>query len=98
MERRQNAGNTVTALNSRLEEALAVAGDLTVRQAEEILAGTERELEALTGAASTEEALAGRWSASPPSWTKPGREPRRSPGGWPKTVCAGRDGGPSTTG
>ncbi|SNS39076.1 exonuclease SbcC [Streptosporangium subroseum] len=58
MERRRDAGTTVTALSSRLEEALAIAGDLTVRQAEEILAEAERELEALTAAASTEEALA----------------------------------------
>ncbi|AWS45200.1 AAA family ATPase [Streptosporangium sp. 'caverna'] len=57
-ERRRDAGNTVTALSSRLEEALAIAGDLTVRQAEETLAEAERELEALTSAASTEEALA----------------------------------------
>ncbi|MEV6862759.1 AAA family ATPase [Streptosporangium subroseum] len=58
LERRRDAGTTVTALSSRLEEALAIAGDLTVRQAEEILAEAERELEALTSAASTEEALA----------------------------------------
>lgn len=57
-ERRRDAGTTVTALSSRLEEALAIAGDLTVRQAEEVLAEAERELEALTSAASTEEALA----------------------------------------
>ncbi|MEU4539241.1 SMC family ATPase [Streptosporangium sp. NPDC023825] len=58
MERRQAAGNTVTTLVSRLDEALAVAGETTGEEAGEILAETGRKLEALTSAASSEEALA----------------------------------------
>ncbi|WP_440063987.1 AAA family ATPase [Streptosporangium sp. OZ121] len=58
MERRQAAGNTVTTLVSRLDEALAVAGEATGEEAGEILAEAGRQLEALTSAASAEEALA----------------------------------------
>ncbi|WP_440100170.1 AAA family ATPase [Streptosporangium sp. H16] len=58
MERRQAAGNTVTTLVSRLDEALAVAGETTGEEAGEILAEAGRKLEALTSAASAEEALA----------------------------------------
>ncbi|MGS2641059.1 AAA family ATPase [Streptosporangium sp. G12] len=58
MERRQAAGNTVTTLVSRLDEALAVAGEATGEEAGEILAEASRKLEALTSAASAEEALA----------------------------------------
>ncbi|WP_344970484.1 SbcC/MukB-like Walker B domain-containing protein, partial [Streptosporangium fragile] len=58
MERRQAAGTAVTALASRLEEAVAVAGDVTVERAAEILAEAERELAALTAGAGAQEALA----------------------------------------
>ncbi|WP_436762481.1 AAA family ATPase [Streptosporangium sp. V21-05] len=58
MERRQAAGTTVTALVSRLDEALAVAGDVTGEEAGETLAEAGRRLEALTSAAGAEEDLA----------------------------------------
>ncbi|WP_329429486.1 AAA family ATPase [Streptosporangium sp. NBC_01495] len=58
MERRQAAGTTVTTLVSRLDEALAVAGDVTGEEAGEILAEAGRKLESLTSAASAEETLA----------------------------------------
>ncbi|MEV4524749.1 AAA family ATPase [Streptosporangium sp. NPDC049304] len=58
MERRQAAGNTVTTLVLRLDEALAVAGETTGEEAGEILAETGRKLEALTSAASGEETFA----------------------------------------
>ncbi|MBB2911573.1 exonuclease SbcC [Streptosporangium becharense] len=58
VERRQAAGTAVTALTSRLEEAVAVAGDLAVERAAEILAAAERELAALTAEAAAEEGLA----------------------------------------
>ncbi|WP_326641710.1 AAA family ATPase [Streptosporangium sp. NBC_01755] len=56
-ERRRDAETTVTVLLSRLDEVLAVAGEETGERAGEILAEAERELEALTLAASAEEAL-----------------------------------------
>lgn len=58
MERRQAAANTVTTLALRLDEALALAGEMTGEEAEEILAETGRKLEALTSVASTEETVA----------------------------------------
>ncbi|MEU8378742.1 AAA family ATPase [Streptosporangium sp. NPDC048865] len=58
MERRQAAGTTVTALVSRLDEALAVAGEVTGEEAGETLAEAGRRLEALASAASVEEDLA----------------------------------------
>ncbi|WP_433239949.1 AAA family ATPase [Streptosporangium sp. CA-135522] len=57
MERRRATENTVTALASRLEEAVAVAGELSAPQAEETLAAARRELEALTAAAEAEAVL-----------------------------------------
>ncbi|MEV7006475.1 SMC family ATPase [Streptosporangium sp. NPDC051022] len=57
-ERRRAAENVVTALASRLDEALAVAGDLAVGQAEEILEAAGRELAGLTAVAGAEAALA----------------------------------------
>lgn len=58
MERRQAAGTTVTTLVSRLDEALAVAGEVTGEEAGETLAEAGRKLEALTSVASAEEDLA----------------------------------------
>ncbi|MFB9678844.1 AAA family ATPase [Streptosporangium vulgare] len=58
MERRQAAGTTLTTLASRLDEALAVAGEVTGEEAGETLAETGRTLEALTSAASAEQDLA----------------------------------------
>ncbi|GAA4206334.1 hypothetical protein GCM10022252_68300 [Streptosporangium oxazolinicum] len=58
MERRQAAGTTVTTLGSRLDEALAVAGEVTGEEAGEILDEAGRRLAALTSAASAEETLA----------------------------------------
>ncbi|MGV9599843.1 AAA family ATPase [Streptosporangium sandarakinum] len=57
-ERRRAAEVAVTALDSRLGEALAVAGDLTVAAAEEALGEARRELADLSAAAGTEDALA----------------------------------------
>ncbi|MEU6741733.1 AAA family ATPase [Streptosporangium sandarakinum] len=57
-ERRRAAEVAVTALDSRLGEALAVAGDLTVAAAEEALGEARRELADLSAAAGTEAALA----------------------------------------
>ncbi|MFC4056968.1 AAA family ATPase [Planomonospora corallina] len=56
--RRQEAENTVTELASRLEAALADAGELTAEQAVAALAGAEREQAALAEAAAREPALA----------------------------------------
>ncbi|MFF3444731.1 AAA family ATPase [Streptosporangium sp. NPDC002721] len=58
LERRQTAGNTVTALLSRLDEALAVAGEVTGEEAGQALAEAGRRLETLTSAASAEDDLA----------------------------------------
>ncbi|MGW0061282.1 AAA family ATPase [Streptosporangium sandarakinum] len=57
-ERRRAAEVAVTALDSRLGEALTVAGDLTVAAAEEALGEARRELADLSAAAGTEAALA----------------------------------------
>ncbi|GGP82389.1 AAA family ATPase [Streptosporangium pseudovulgare] len=57
-ERRRAAEVAVTALDSRLGEALAAAGDLTVTAAEEALGEARRELADLSAAAGTEAALA----------------------------------------
>ncbi|MGW5632399.1 AAA family ATPase, partial [Streptosporangium sandarakinum] len=57
-ERRRAAEVAVTALDSRLGEALTVAGDLTVAAAEEALGEARRELADLSAAAGTEDALA----------------------------------------
>ncbi|NYF43675.1 exonuclease SbcC [Streptosporangium sandarakinum] len=65
-ERRRAAEVAVTALDSRLGEALTVAGDLTVAAAEEALGEARRELADLSAAAGTEAALtaeAGRLTA-----------------------------------
>ncbi|MFD8531117.1 AAA family ATPase [Streptosporangium canum] len=56
-DRRRTAENAVAALASRLEEALAVAGELGADHAQEALAEAGRELAALTAAAGTEAAL-----------------------------------------
>ncbi|MEU1878332.1 AAA family ATPase [Streptosporangium sp. NPDC020072] len=58
VERRRNAETAVAALTSRLEEALAVAGDTPVEQAREALDEVRRALAALTAVAETESALA----------------------------------------
>ncbi|WP_030922873.1 AAA family ATPase [Streptosporangium amethystogenes] len=57
-ERRRDAESAVTVLLSRLGEVRTVAGEETGERAGETLAGAERELEALTATASTEDALA----------------------------------------
>lgn len=57
-EWRRSAENTATALASRLDEALAVAGESSVHQAEEALGEIGGELAALTAVADTETALA----------------------------------------
>ncbi|MET8383623.1 AAA family ATPase [Streptosporangium canum] len=56
-DRRRTAESTVAALASRLEEALAVAGELGADHAQEALAEAGRELAALTAAAGTEAAI-----------------------------------------
>ncbi|ACZ89165.1 AAA family ATPase [Streptosporangium roseum] len=56
-DRRRTAESAVAALASRLEEALAVAGELGADHAREALAEAGRELAALTAAAGTEAAL-----------------------------------------
>ncbi|MGW3366396.1 AAA family ATPase [Streptosporangium canum] len=56
-DRRRTAESAVAALASRLEEALAVAGELGADHAQEALAEAGRELAALTAAAGTEAAL-----------------------------------------
>ncbi|MBG0831009.1 SMC family ATPase [Planomonospora sp. ID67723] len=58
LELRQDAENRAVALASQFEEVLALAGDLTVRETEEALAGAGRELAALTAVAGTEPELA----------------------------------------
>ncbi|GAA3089108.1 AAA family ATPase [Streptosporangium carneum] len=57
-ERRGTAENAVTALASRLQEALAAAGELSARQAEEALGEAGRTLAELVSAASVETELA----------------------------------------